>query len=118
MPLRDVLIDQERRFWDAAGDGEFYRANMSDDGICLLAVGPMNKDATIKAIARAEPWQTYDFDDVEVRQLGDGYAMLTYLVRANRGDGDDYAAVVSTLYTHDESAWKLLTHQQTPLQSP
>ena len=72
--------------------------------------------STIEAIGRADPWQTVDFDDVEVRELGDGAAMLIYQARASRGDADEYVVLVSTLYTNNGGTWKLLTHQQTPLQ--
>lgn len=115
MDVKQHLLDQERGFWDAAGDPEFYRANMADDGVCLLPVGALDKAETIEAIAQAEPWQGYDFDAIEVLELGDSVAMLTYRARGRREDQDDYDALVGTLYRNEAGNWKMLTHQQTPL---
>lgn len=71
----------------------------------------------VQAISCAEPWQDFELDDVEVRELGRDIALLTCRARATRSGGDVYRALVSTVYRKAGATWLLLVHQQTPLQA-
>lgn len=114
--IEDELVALEHGFWEAAGDGDFYADHMHDHGRCLLPVGVLDKSSTIDAIARAEPWSSHEFDDIEVHEPGPEVAVLTYKSIATRTNSDDtYEALISTTYIRNSGSWQLLIHQQTPL---
>ena len=115
MSTERELVALEHRFWDAAGDGDFYRTHMAEDGLCLLPPGVLDRDATADAIDRAAPWTAHRFHDVVTFTHGGASATLCYRADAQRGDVD-YRAAISTTYRRSDEGWELLVHQQTPLQ--
>lgn len=108
------LIELERGFWQATGDGGFYGEHMAADGLCVLPVGVLDKDTTVEAISDADPWDEFEFSDVRMVDLGDDEAALCYRAEASRGN-DKYVALISTVYTRLSGKWKLTLHQQTPI---
>ena len=44
-----------------------------------------------------------------------GLAILSYEARATRSNGEPYSALVSTGYARRDDGWKMMFHQQTPL---
>ncbi len=112
----DELLKLETGFWDAAGDGDFYREHMAAHGLCVLPVGVLDKDDTVSAIAAAEPWHEFTIDDLRTVDLGDDEAALCYRAEASRdSDADQYTALISSVYTRIGGRWKLTLHQQTPI---
>lgn len=110
------LVSVERRFWEAAGDAGFYERNMSAEGLLLLPIGLLDRDATLDAVGESEPWSTYEFEDLTVHELGLEGAVVCYGVVASRdGDETPYRALVSTTYRRAGGGWELVVHQQTPL---
>lgn len=109
------LIELEHGFWDAAGDGDFYRKHMAEDGLCLVTPGIMNRAATAEAIDHAQPWTSHEFLDLVTFTHGESGATLCYRAEAQRGDVH-YQAAISTTYRRTDEGWQLLVHQQTPLQ--
>lgn len=114
--MTEELLELERGFWNAAGDGKYYVEHMAPDGLCVLPVGVLDKEATVAAISQAAPWDEFEFSDVQVVDLGDDEAALCYQAEASRGD-DGYTALISTVYTRLGGKWKLSLHQQTPIES-
>lgn len=53
--VTDQLLQLEEGFWNAAGDGDYYREHMAHHGLCVLPVGVLDKDETVAAIAEANP---------------------------------------------------------------
>lgn len=115
--MTETLVELERGFWSAAGDGDYYVEHMAPYGLCVLPMGMMNKDATVSAIAQADPWAKFELSDVTIVDLGDDEAAVCYRADASRGDNDGYSALVSTVYTRLYGEWKLTLHQQTPIDS-
>ena len=113
--VTDRLIELEQGFWKAAGDGGFYQEHMAAEGLCVLPVGMMGKEATVEAIAQADPWEAFEFDEVQTLDLGDDEAAVCYRAEAKREDGDGYVALISSVYTRLAGQWKLSLHQQTPI---
>jgi hypothetical protein len=113
--MTEDLLELERGFWKAAGDGQFYREHMVIDGLCVLPVGVLGREDTMAAIAKAEPWQEFQFSDVTTLDLGDDEAALCYRAEASRGEEDGYVALISSVYTRVAGQWKLALHQQTPI---
>ena len=113
--LKDELTAMEHGFWRAAGDGAYYAEHMHLNGRCLLPVGMMDKSSTVEAIAKAEPWSSHTFEDVEVDQPTRDIAVLTYAATGQREMGGSYQALISTTYIRSHGSWTLYLHQQTPL---
>ncbi len=112
----DDLLELESGFWDAAGDGDFYREHMAAHGLCVLPVGVLDKNDTVSAIEAADPWREFTFDQVREIDLGDDEVALCYQANAKRrADSGDYTALISSVYTRIGGSWKLTLHQQTPI---
>lgn len=114
--MTEKLLEIERGFWDAVGDGNYYEENMAADGLCVLPVGVLDKDTIVEAISGADPWDEFEFSDVRMVDLGDDEAALCYRAEASR-DSDKYVALISTVYTRLSGKWKLTLHQQTPIET-
>jgi hypothetical protein len=107
----------ERRGWDALsgpGGEEFYEEHMAADGLMVFPGVVMDKQAALGAIRGAEPWSSYEIEDVRVVQAGADVGVVVYRARARRRDQPQYAAVMSSLYSRRDGVWRLVLHQQTP----
>ncbi|MFZ0625537.1 MAG: nuclear transport factor 2 family protein [Acidimicrobiia bacterium] len=110
------LIELERRFWERAGDAEFWHRHFADDGVIVLPSGHMDKATVVGIQANSDPWEMYALEDVRLVDLGEDCQAVTYLARARRaGDESDYVAAVSSVYAQRGGEWLLILHQQTPI---
>ncbi len=114
MALIDELLELERGFWGASGSTDFYDTHMADDGLCVFSFGHLDKEATKAGLASAEPWSTFDFNDIQVHVLGDTAATISYRADADR-QGQPYRAMVTSVYSRATGAWQMVVHQQTEL---
>lgn len=115
--VTDQLLRLEEGFWNAAGDGDYYREHMARDGLCVLPVGVLDKQQTVAAIDEAEPWADFAVHEVKILDLGDDEAALCYRAEAAReNNSSSYTALVSSVYTRLRGEWKLSLHQQTPVE--
>lgn len=115
--VTDQLLQLEEGFWNAAGDGDYYREHMAPHGLCVLPAGVLDKDETVAAIGEAEPWADFEVRDVKILDLGDDEAALCYKAEAARKNHPSaYTALVSSVYTRLHGKWKLSLHQQTPVE--
>ena len=114
--LRDTLLALEEGFWRAAGDGEFYRRHVADDGLFVLPAGAgvMPKEVVIAAVSVAPPWSGVEIDNAQLVQLTADSAALVYHARGARG-ADQYVALISSVYVRRDGEWLLALHQQTPV---
>ncbi|GAA3662834.1 hypothetical protein GCM10022202_25580 [Microbacterium marinilacus] len=64
------------------------------------------------------PWRTYEIADERVIPLGHECAVLVYTGPAYR-DGDEpaFVALMSSVYTRHDGAWRLALYQQMPVPS-
>lgn len=116
-PMTEVL-EIERGFWNAAGDVEYYRTHFFDDGLMLLPgiPRPLDKEAVLSSVAGAAPWSGFEIEDIAFSEPATFVAVLAYRVRATRADSPKpYRALVSSVYLAVGTDWRLLSHQQTPL---
>jgi hypothetical protein len=115
-PVRDALIDLEKRFWRAAGDPGFYRDHFADDGMMAFPIGLMSKPEVVAATSGPDRWERFTIDDPRVIEIAPGVASLTYTTVARpMGADDEYRAAVSSVYALRGGRWSLVLHQQTPL---
>ncbi len=107
----------ERAGWDAlsgTGGAEFYEEHMADDGLMLFPGMVMDKAAALDAIRGAEPWSSYELEDVRVIAIGDAAGIVTYGASAERAKRP-YSAVMSSVYARRGGSWRLVLHQQSPV---
>lgn len=115
--MTEELLNLERGFWDAVGyGGSYYREHMARHALCVLPAGVLDRETTASTLSHADPWDEFEFTDVQVVDLGDDEAAICYRARASRED-DGYTAWISTVYTRLSGRWKLTLHQQTPIQA-
>lgn len=109
----------ERQGWDALStSGEAARSfyeQVLDEHVVMLLPGPMtldDRDAILDSMSGA-PWDGYELDDVRTFQPTPETCIVVYGAVASRG-GQEYSAVISSVYVRRGGDWKLVLHQQTP----
>lgn len=104
----------EAGFWRAAGDGNFYRKNFAENGICVFGFGVLDKQQTVASIESSPPWTSVEMQDVTTIAISSDVVALAYRAHAARND-DLYEATVSSVYVNRDGRWQLALHQQTPV---
>jgi hypothetical protein len=115
---RDELVAAEEALWRAAGDRSAYEPGVAADVLHVFpGLGIVEREPVLGAVARAEPWQDFTLDDLRVVELGQGVAALVYTAEASRASGQTYRAAMTSVYRREGCVWKLVLHQQTPLEA-
>jgi Domain of unknown function (DUF4440) len=117
----EELIKLEEQGWQALsteGDAakKFYSAILRDDAVMLfpgdlLIVG---KQKILESFS-AQPWKSFQIEELQVIPLSENAAVLVYRVTAQRAGKDPYVALMSSTYAISDGTWKLVVHQQTPV---
>jgi hypothetical protein len=117
MSLQDDLLTLERGFW--TGGAKAYRANLDDE--CLIGfvgmAGVSTREQVAASVGDGPRWQDPEIDVQGFLQPTDDVALLTYEASTRRGDDETYKALVSSAYARRDGGWKMVFHQQTPLES-
>jgi hypothetical protein len=116
MALERDLLRLEKGFWtEGAG---YYRDHVDEE--CLVAFRDMAGVRDNEEIAEMNPgagrWRELAMEEKGFVELSRDVAILTYEVRAERPNGEPYAALASTGYVRRDGEWKMAFHQQTPLE--
>ena len=114
------LLDLEHQGWRSLCDGtgsRFYGGIMTDDAVMVLAHGfVLDRQAVVDSLDEAPPWRTYEITDERLIALDEDHAVLVYTGRASREDGEPpFVALMSSVYTRRDGAWRLALYQQTPV---
>ena len=112
------LLALEKKFW--TGDTKFYQDNVDDSA--LIAFGPdmagvMSNKEIASSAGQGNRWKNLDIKLKGLIEPADDVAILSYEAHATRSNGEDYAALVSTGYARRDDGWKMVFHQQTPVDS-
>jgi hypothetical protein len=104
----------EESFWLDGPD--FYRARMWPDARMIFPdpVGFLRGAAIVDALEGGPRWQAVDIEDRSEIEVGDTL-VLAYRATGSRAGSAPYVALCSSTYVRQSGAWKLLSHQQTPL---
>ncbi len=113
MTSLEAILNIEHELAD--GDGSAYRRHLREDAIVIVPGRALDRDATIAAMDASPGWDSFSIVDERLLPLGGDAALLTYRFRGRRGESE-YEAILSSTYARDDGAWKLVFHQQTPLQ--
>lgn len=116
-----TLIELEKRGWEAlASDGDaardFYRSRLADEAVMVFPGGRIVEGkAEILDSMDAQPWDSFEIEEPRVIAPAEDTGVVVYRVTAKRPGQDEYAALISSVYTRREGDWKLVLHQQTPV---
>ena len=111
--LHQHLLDLERAL--GGGTGDAYREHLTDDAVVVVPGAAINREQTAMAIDSTPGWDEFDISEDRVTQPTGDTAILTYRWRSQRGDFV-YESLMSSVYARQpDGAWKLVLHQQTPV---
>ncbi|MGE0397455.1 MAG: hypothetical protein AB7T06_12085 [Kofleriaceae bacterium] len=113
--MKDELLAIERALW--SGGPEAYRRHVDDE--CLVAftamAGVKRRDEVAASVEGGPRWRDLEMELQGLLTPTETVAILTYRARAVRGNDERYSALVSSAYVRRQDGWKLIFHQQTPL---
>ncbi|MEX6465958.1 nuclear transport factor 2 family protein [Dietzia cinnamea] len=105
------LLELEHQGWSSLCDrsgADFYGRLMTPDGVMVLAHGQvLDRAEVVTSLNDALPWRTYEISDERLVELNDDAVALVYTGRASRGDGDEFHALMSTVYRRRHGRWRL-----------
>jgi hypothetical protein len=111
------VLDLERDFWlIGGGNPAFWQEHCADDAILALPTGIMSKADTVGVMETSRGWETVQFDEVHEVRTGDTVIVSYRATGRAEGELDDYNAVVSSAYARRDGIWRLVFHQQSPIQ--
>ncbi|WP_040493279.1 DUF4440 domain-containing protein [Ilumatobacter nonamiensis] len=115
--LLSELSELEHLGWRSLCDGtghDVYGELMTAEARMVLANGVvMSRDDVVASLAHAPPWSDYTIDAPTATTIADDVACLVYTGTGHRDSGDDFTAIMTTVYVRHGSAWKLAHYQQT-----
>jgi ketosteroid isomerase-like protein len=111
--LRETLLALERAL--GGGDGDAYRAHLTDDAVVVVPGAAITREQTAHAIDATPGWDDFEITDDRLIELTPDSALITYRWRSSRGD-ETYEALMTSVYVKQPGGeWKLALHQQTPV---
>ena len=99
----------------ATGGGEDCERILAEEATVVVPGATMDKAQTVEAMRQGQGWDGFSFDNPRRLEPSAGCAGLVYLFSGRRG-GSTYRAVLTSLYVERNGRWRLIFHQQTPLQ--
>jgi hypothetical protein len=114
MTESDTIWRLETGFWLNGRDHYDRHLATSARMVFPDPAGILANDRIIAGIEGAPRWQSVDFDAQVETRLGDT-VVIAYRATGHRNDRAPYRALCSSTYVRDGGEWKLLMHQQTPL---
>ncbi len=113
MSLKDHLLGIEREL--SSGSGDAYRRHLTEDALVIVPPGhTLDREKTVATMDESPGWDEVALDNARLLTLDDHAALITYTFTGRRGE-DRYAAVMTSTYARRGDDWKLVLHQQTPL---
>jgi hypothetical protein len=116
--LQDELFEIEDGFWLKGRDHFLEHL----DRQCLLAfpqMGEMHgvfpREEVAATATTPGRWRDLKVGNRQLLQPTPDLAIISYRADVVRGDGEPYAALVSSGYVRREGGWKLASHQHSPV---
>lgn len=107
-------MEIERELTTDAGNA--YEKFLADDAVVVVPGMVLDKQSTIEAMKQSPGWSSFEADDPQLLDLGDGAALVTYTFSGHRDPDTDYNAVLTSVYSKGDGGWRMRFHQQTPLE--
>ncbi|MEQ8402499.1 MAG: hypothetical protein RIB53_09160 [Roseitalea porphyridii] len=104
----------ERHMW--TGGVEAFQDHLAD--LCVMAfpapIGLCFGQKVIDLVREAPRWNDVAMSEQTTVSPSQGVIVLAYRAEGRR-DGDVYRAYCTSTYAEKQGAWKIVQHQQTPL---
>jgi hypothetical protein len=106
--------ERERRLWlEGAGA---YQQLLDDESLMAFApVGILGGVEIIRALDGAPRWLDVETTERRSARPNDSVLVLAYRADARRDSDHPYAAYCTSTYARTGKAWRLVQHQQTPI---
>ena len=112
--LQNELLEREKAFWGAASDPDFFRNNMTEDGLAVIGGSVMTRADAVKSTGEApEKWANIHFEDPHFVQISGDAAAVIYKGSADRGDMH-YIATITSVYAKRDGKWLLALTTHAP----
>jgi len=118
--VKAELEELEREGWEALsgpGAAPFYSELMADDGLMVFPDIVMDKGESLRAIADAAPWVSFDLSKLKVIEATNNSGVVVYHATAQRAGEPPYEADMASHYARRDGRWRLVLHQQSPTRS-
>lgn len=114
MSVEQELWGHEERFWlDGA---ETFGKRLSGDAVIVFPypAGILQGQGMLEGLNATPNWRSVVMSDRVFRRRGET-ALLAYRASAERAEEDFYEALCASTYLDDDGDWRLISHQQTPV---
>ena len=120
--LKEDLVALEKAGWKAwaKGDGDFFRKNLTEDHVQVIAGTGwvVGREAIATEIAKgACEVKSFDLHDMKLRHLGKDAAILSYTATQDGScEGNKLPAKVyaTSVYVKKDGQWLAANYQETP----
>lgn len=122
MNKKEELFQLEEQGWQALSSDrdeavQFYENLLISDAVMVFPGGLMirGKTTILDSIREAEPWLTYQLEDVQILDLSADICGVIYRANAQRSVNVEYKALMSSFYIRVDGRWKMAFHQHSPV---
>ncbi len=108
-----AIWETEESFWTAGVAA--YEARMHPD--CVMAfpgMGLLHGEAILDTLKHAPRWDSVTMSDRQIASDG-SVLVLAYKAEGQRDDAEMYRCVCTSTYAETDKGWRLIQHQQTPM---
>lgn len=120
------LVQLERQYWDAIKNNDSKTASSLSADPCVIVGAQGVREVDRQTLASmmesgAFDLNTYNLDDVKVRQVADGVVVVAYKVSEKLVvDGEDVAleAFDSSVWVRQNGGWVCALHTESPAGDP
>lgn len=110
------LWEIEQNLW--LGDAARFTATMAENCVMVFAppAGILSGQEIMEGLKGAPRWDNIEMTDRVFSTGPENVVVIAYKALGKRGDEPSYSALCSSTYSGQTGEWKLLCHQQTPVE--
>jgi Domain of unknown function (DUF4440) len=122
-PIDQELLELEKQYWQAICNRDGATATRLSDARCMVigprGIGKLDREALAGMVENA-PYELKKFrldDDVQVRKIADGVALIAYKVSEEiviDGETQTLEAFDSSVWVRRDGGWVCAAHTETP----
>lgn len=109
---KDQLLAIEEGFWYEGAD--YYEQHITAEATFVFPGMVLGKDDGMAAADAAPRWDSLELSEIQLIELSDDVAVLTYHATGQRDGEEPYTGNITTVYRLENGAPKMAFHQQTP----
>jgi hypothetical protein len=107
--VKDEILDLERRFWEEAGNQEFYKMAMADDGLAVIEpMGFGDKKLSVEMNGQSEAWKVVRMKDVHLIELTPDCVAVAYHGEGRQAKANaPYRSTICSVYVRRDGHWQV-----------